>query len=74
MAQMPVAVVGEVSSSSGMWPWWTVTAPCSARRTESTNARAEVVTPPPSSLTSMSTGSVKTSTRPSQSLVSNRRK
>ena len=36
MAQMPVAVVGDVTLISGMWPWWTVTTSTVAR----TNAMA----------------------------------
>ena len=49
----PVAVVSEVSSISGMWPWWTVVAPSSASRRNAMNSSAPVTRPPPASVVSI---------------------
>jgi hypothetical protein len=81
MAQMPVAVVSEVSVISGMWPWWTVVTGSTAPRTNAAIASLPRVMPSPSvwpsrisADMSMMASLAKTWANPAQSFVSMHRK
>ena len=70
MAQIPVAVVDEVSSISGMCPWWTVTTSPSVARRNAMKSSAPAMTVPPDAVVSTTTSSAYTCRVSSQSLVS----